>query len=177
MRRRKITQSLRSCARGESPCCSRLGAMEKRAERRILEALTFAHATHEESFVISWKIMYFIPQQRAKIAPFRPVADGFRRLSIEILYDRALWRAAKAGPRLRFSRLSSACYAAEQGNRLPVISLNLYMSNSSEVTDMQRFQASNPGAARPAFPCWQGITGKVPVWAKLQAAPGAKPIV
>ena len=65
------------------------------------------------------------------MAPFRLVPDDFRRVSIEILSDRALERAAKAGLRLRLSRLSSPCYAPEQGELLPVISLTRRMSNSS----------------------------------------------
>jgi hypothetical protein len=77
-----------------------------------MEALTFAYATHEDRFVINCKIRAFISQQRAKMAPFRLVPDGFRHLSIEILYDPALARAAKADLGLRLSRLCSACYAA-----------------------------------------------------------------
>ncbi len=133
-----------------------------RAERSQHRGVVFAHATHEPSFAISCKIMVFTQHQRAKMGPFRLVPDGFGRRSIEILYDPALGRAAKAGLGLRLCRLSSACYAAEQGHRLPVISLNRCVSNSSEVTDIQSFHASNPTAARPAFPCWQGRTGKIP---------------
>jgi hypothetical protein len=102
---------------------------------------------------MSCKIRNFIRRWWAKMAPFRPVADGFGRLSIENLYDRALGRAAKASLRLRLSRLSSPCYAPEQGDLLPVIPLNRRMSNSSQATDIQRFHASNPSAAGPAFPC------------------------
>ena len=70
----------------------------------------FAHATHEVYFGITWKITPFTLQERARMAPFRLVPDGFRRASIEILYDRAVGRTARAGFRLRFSRLLSSCY-------------------------------------------------------------------
>jgi hypothetical protein len=42
-------------------------------------ALFLLRATHEDSFVIGCKLMNFIPQWRAKMAPFRPVRDGFGR--------------------------------------------------------------------------------------------------
>jgi hypothetical protein len=32
-------------------------------------------------------------------------------------------------------------------------------------------------ATQPAFPCSQGVTGRIPVSAKLEATPGAKLIV
>ena len=51
-----------------------------------MEALTFAHATHEDRFVSNWNIIIFIPQRRAKMTPFRPAPDGFGRVSLEILY-------------------------------------------------------------------------------------------
>ena len=87
------------------------------------------------------------------MAPFRLVPDDFRRLSIEILSFRALGRAAKAGLRLRLSRLSYPCYPLVQGDSPPVISLNHFMSKSSEVTDIHHFHASNPGVTGPALPC------------------------
>jgi hypothetical protein len=59
------------------------------------DALTFAHATHEDRFVTSWNIMIVIPQWRARTAPFRPVWDGFGRLSLEILYSTAHGRPRK----------------------------------------------------------------------------------
>ncbi len=79
----------------------------------------FAHATHEDSCVTDWKIMSLTPQERAKTAPFRPVRDDFRQVSMEIPYDRAPLPAAKADLRLRLSRLSSPCYATEQGAIAP----------------------------------------------------------
>jgi hypothetical protein len=66
--------------------------------------------------------MLFVPQLRAKIAPFRLIQGDFRPLSIEILSDRALERAAKAGFRRWFSRLSSRCYPLVQGDS-PLLSL------------------------------------------------------
>ena len=42
------------------------------------DALTFAHATHEDPFVTRWNIMIVIPQWRAKTAPFRPVGTVSR---------------------------------------------------------------------------------------------------
>jgi hypothetical protein len=65
------------------------------------------------------------------MAPFRPVPDGFRRVSIEILYSIALGRPAKARLCFGFSKLSSPCYATEQGHLIPVISLDHCMSKSS----------------------------------------------
>ena len=59
------------------------------------------------------------------MALFRLVSDGFGRVSIEILYDRALGRTAKAGLRLRLSQSSSPCYALVQGDSLPFISLTI----------------------------------------------------
>ena len=84
------------------------------------------------------------------MAPFRLVPDDFRPLSIEILSDRALGRAAKAGLRLRLSRLSSPCYGLVQGDSLPVISLNHCVNNSSQATDIQSLSCikSECGEAR-----------------------------
>jgi hypothetical protein len=89
----------------------------------------FAHATHEDYVVIDWKIRLFTPQERTKMAPFRLLPGDVRRVSIEILYDHALQRAAKAGIRLRHYRLPPPCNATEQGGSLAVISLNRRMSN------------------------------------------------
>jgi hypothetical protein len=75
-------------------------------------ALTLAHATHEDRFVISWNIIIFIPGQRIRMAPFRLVPDHFKPLSLEILYSAALGRAIKAVLRLRLSRFFSSCYVA-----------------------------------------------------------------
>jgi hypothetical protein len=94
--------------------------------------------------------------KQAKMAPFRPFPADFRRLSIEILYDRALGGPAKAGSRLRISPSFSACYATEQGESLPVISLNLRASNSFQAVEIKHFHESNPIAARPAFPDSRG---------------------
>ena len=87
------------------------------------------------------------------MAQFRLGPDGFMRVSIEILSFRALARAAKASRRLRLSRLSSPCYALVQGDSLPAISLNHYMSSSSQETDIQRFHASNPECGEARVPC------------------------
>jgi hypothetical protein len=61
--------------------------------------------------------MIFIPRRLAKIAPFRPVPDGFRRVSIEILYSIALGRAAKGVSGFGFPGLPSPCYPLVQGDR------------------------------------------------------------
>ena len=79
----------------------------------------FAHATHEDSCVIDWKIMPLIPQERAKTAPFRPVQDDFRQVSIEILYDRALLPAAKAGLQLRLSQIVFSLLRDRTGRIVP----------------------------------------------------------
>ena len=79
----------------------------------------FAHAPHEDYFVFYCKIRHFTPQKGAKMTPFRLLPDDFRPLSIEILSDFALGRAAKAGLRLRLSRLSSACYGLVQDRFAP----------------------------------------------------------
>ncbi len=83
------------------------------------DALTFAHATHEDRFVSRWNIMIVIPQWRARTAPFRPVWDGFGRQSLEILYSTALGRPAKAGLRLRLSRLVFCLLWAITGRLAP----------------------------------------------------------
>jgi hypothetical protein len=90
----------------------------------------------EEYFVSNWKIMRFTLPDRAKMAPSRLARDDFRGVSLEILYDRALGRTAKAGLRLRFSPSFSLCYATEQGESLPVISLDRCASNSFQVTEI-----------------------------------------
>ena len=90
-----------------------------RTERRV----NFAHATHEDPFVINCTIRITCPQQRAKMAPFRLVPGGFRRVSIEILYDRALGGPRKpvSGfgfpdcllPVMRLNREIAPCYLAQ----------------------------------------------------------------
>jgi hypothetical protein len=90
------------------------------------------------------------------MALFRLVPGDFRWVSKEILYDRALRRTAKAGLRLRLSPLFSPCYATEQGDPLPVLSLDRCVSNFSQETEIQHFHASIPVAARPPFPLLAG---------------------
>jgi hypothetical protein len=90
------------------------------------------------------------------MAPFRLVPDGFGRVSLEILYDRALGRPANAGLRFRLSRLSAPCFVTEQGELLPVISLNRRASNSSQATDVQNFHASNPECGEARVPLLAG---------------------
>jgi hypothetical protein len=58
------------------------------------------------------------------MAPFRLVPGDFGQVSKEILSFRALGRIAKAGLRLRLFSITSPCYATEQGDSLPVISLD-----------------------------------------------------
>ena len=83
----------------------------------------------------------FCTEIAAKMAPFSLLPGDFRRVSIEILYDRALGRTAKAGLRLRLSPLSSPCYALVQGDSLPVISLNRRVSKFSQVIEIKYFHA------------------------------------
>jgi hypothetical protein len=92
-------------------------------------------------------------QEWIKMAPFRLLADDFRQQSIEILsFARSMADRESRSPASVFP-IVFPCYALVQGDSLSVILLNHCMNKSMQATGIQCFRASNPSAARPAFPC------------------------
>jgi hypothetical protein len=96
---------------GEAPVYIGFGSMTGFDSARLLDALIEAMSGRRALFHPGWSGID--PKEwRAKMTPFRPGWDGFGPLSKEILYSTTLGQPAKAGLRLRLSRLSSPCYAA-----------------------------------------------------------------
>jgi hypothetical protein len=102
----------------------------------------------------------FITEKAGQNGAIPPGPGRLQEVSIEILYDPALGRAAKASLRLRLSPLLPPCSVPITGRIVPCYLAQPPHEQVIVITEIQYFHASNPSAARPAFPVRRGKQGE-----------------
>ena len=97
-----------------------------------------------------------------EIAPFRLVPAG------EFRYPKLLRSRADRESRTLASDFPTAFSLLSDGTG-PVIPLDRRMRFFKQAPEIKSFHASDRGAAEPGSPCSRGITGRIPVLAKLRS--------